>query len=63
MIIHNTSQGHVIETNNSSRPFRVCKNGRTSSFKTLDAAIKDKEENIKTIHAEVKALRESGVDC
>ena len=63
MIIHNTSQGHVIETSNSSRPFRICKGGRTSSFKTLDAAIKAQEKSIKAIHADVKALRESGIDC
>ena len=63
MIIHNTSQGHVIETNNSSRPFRITKNGRTSSFKSLDAAVKAQEKNIKAIHAEVKALRELGKDC
>jgi hypothetical protein len=63
MVIHSTSQGHVVETSNSSRPFRITKNGRTSSFKTLDAAVKAQEKNIKAIHADVKALRKSGIDC
>jgi len=63
MKIHNTSQGHVIETSNSSRPFRISKGGRLCSFKTLDAAVKAQEKNIKAIHADVKALRKSGIDC
>jgi len=63
MVIHSTSQGHVVETSNSSRPFRITKNGRTSSFKSLDAAVKAQEKNIKAIHADVKALRELGIDC
>jgi len=63
MIIHNTSQGHVIETNNAIRPFRISRNGRLRSFKTLDAAVKAQEENIKATLADVKALRESGIDC
>lgn len=63
MVIHNTDQGPVIETSNPSRPFRICKDGRIRSFKTLDAAIKAQEKNIKSIHADVKALRESGIAC
>ena len=63
MKIHSTNQGHVIETNNASRPFRICKNRRTCSFKTLDAAIRAQEKSIKSIHADVYALRKSGIDC
>ena len=63
MIIHNTSQGHVIETNNTIRPFRICKDGRLRSFKTLDAAINSQRQNLDSIRAEVKSMRESGVDC
>ena len=63
MIIHSTSNGHVIETNNLSRPFRISKDGRICAFKTLNAAIKAQEKRIKAIHADVKALRESGIDC
>ena len=63
MIIHNTSQGHVIETNNSSRPFRIRKDGRLRSFKTLDAAIKSQRQNLDSIRADVQAMQEQGINC
>ncbi len=63
MIIHNTSQGHVIETSNPSRPFRICKDGRLRSFKTLDAAIKSQRQNLDSIRADVQAMQEQGINC
>ena len=63
MIIHNTSQGHVIETNNAIRPFRICKDGRLRSFKTLDAAIKSQRQNLDSIRADVQAMQEQGINC
>jgi hypothetical protein len=63
MIIHNTSQGRVIETNNAIRPFRIYKDGRLRSFKTLDAAIKSQRQNLDSIRADAQAMREQGINC
>ncbi len=63
MTIINTDQGHVIQTSNKKRPFRICKNGRMVSFKTLEAAKQAMSKSTEAAHSEVVAMRESGVSC
>ena len=61
--IISTEFGHVIKTASKARPFRICKNGRLVSFKTLEAAIKAQAAQLQDAHANVRAMRDSGVSC
>jgi len=63
MNIINTEFGHVIKTRNKKRPFRICKQGRLSSFSTVEAAEAALKRNIETAHEEVIAMQKAGVSC
>jgi len=63
MIIHSTKYGHVIETTNKVRPFRICRYGTTASFSSLEAASKALKEYLDSAIEETLALRSMGISC
>jgi hypothetical protein len=45
-MIISTPAGHIIHKPGRERPYQICKDGRKSSFRTLEAAIEAKNRSL-----------------